>query len=223
MRLIRGVERPQPALSKGRQQHSVETEQAMSKQQQDVQLTGKASSFVHKQETQNADKENSAANFAAPATVRVLGSRGPRSSSLLQNNGDGCVGDGRKNSVLFHDQKGSHATASQAPVVPRLNLENLGFLHRVAEGEAQLSKPVSARIKELRPKPSNRSSRHHPGAEYSVSSQGSVESGNDFSSHAEAMEDEELKYILRRQYKKVGAYPVLSTLALLSSAATSSR
>jgi len=34
-----------------------------------------------------------------------------------------------------------------------------------------------------------------------VSSQGSLE--NDFSNHAEHMQDEELKYILRRQYKKV--------------------
>jgi hypothetical protein len=41
--------------------------------------------------------------------------------------------------------------------------------------------------------------------ECSVSSQSSVESGNDFSSHADHMDDDELKSILRRQYRKVCA------------------
>jgi hypothetical protein len=39
--------------------------------------------------------------------------------------------------------------------------------------------------------------------ECSVSSQSSVDSGNDFSTHADHMDDGELKSILRRQYKKV--------------------
>ena len=41
--------------------------------------------------------------------------------------------------------------------------------------------------------------------ECSVSSQSSVESGNDFSTHADHMDDDELKSILRRQYRKVCA------------------
>ena len=67
--------------------------------------------------------------------------------------------------------------------VPKLNL---GLLRRAMES-IPASSPASAK----------------KGNEHSFLSHSSVDSGNDFSSQAEHMDDEELKFILRRQYKKV--------------------
>lgn len=71
------------------------------------------------------------------------------------------------------------AQSGELSSVPKLNL---GLLHRAMESIPAFS-------------PALRSP--------TFLSHSSVDSGNDFSSQAEHMDDEELKFILRRQYKKV--------------------
>ena len=82
--------------------------------------------------------------------------------------------------------------------VPKLNL---GLLRRAAESIPAHS-PVSVSVKTDKRDQTRRSSKR---GELSASHSSSVDSGNDFSSQAEHMDDEELKFILRKQYKKVCA------------------
>jgi len=79
--------------------------------------------------------------------------------------------------------------------VPKLNLD---LLRRAAESLPAAS-PLSATKKGPGDQARRGSSKN---GELSVS-QSSADSGHDFSSQAEHMDDEELKFILRRQYKKV--------------------